>query len=78
MGIEDLAANALTVALQKHSDVLFFSFKKLEEYGAQVIHFLKEKEKEAMLVMSRDLRMRFSKLIHDFSVEKGLRMEKKG
>ncbi len=55
LGIEDLAANALIAAMQVNQQPLFFSFETLEAYGAQVIRYLKEAGKEALLILSRDL-----------------------
>ena len=55
LGIEDLAANALIAAIQANQKPLFFSFKKLDEYGTRVVRSLMETGKEAVLVLSREL-----------------------
>lgn len=66
LGIEDLAANALIAAMQAHREPLFFSFEKLEEYGAQVVRYLKVSGKEVLLVLSRDLTDAFFQEYSDF------------
>ncbi len=50
----DLVANALIAVRQKGMDVVFFSFSRLEKYGACVVDYLRKKGQEAVLVLSRD------------------------
>lgn len=63
IGIEDLVANALIELVEKSAEreVLF---KQLDEYGAQVIKYLNDKEEQAVLVLSKE---RTNEFLHDYS-----------
>ena len=50
----DLVANALIAIKQKGKNITFLAFSQLEKYGACVVEYLKEKGKEAVLLLSRD------------------------
>lgn len=53
IGIEDLAANALIEILTKNGSN-FVTYKELEEYGAEVVSILREKNEKAVLILSRE------------------------
>lgn len=63
IGIEDLVANALIELVEKSEkrDVLF---KQLDEYGAQVIKYLNDKQEQAVLVLSKE---RTNDFLYDYS-----------
>lgn len=63
IGIEDLVANALIELVEKSAEreVLF---KQLDEYGAQVIKYLNDKQEQAVLVLSKE---RTNEFLHDYS-----------
>ena len=50
----DLVANALIAIKEEGKNITFLAFSALEEYGARVVHYLKEKGKDAVLLLSRD------------------------
>lgn len=54
--IEDLIANALIEEMERGSsnDKKFFSYRELEELGARVVKILMDKNKKAVLVLSRE------------------------
>ena len=58
IGIEDLAANALIEILKTKEDSQFSQYcvtlAELEDYGNQVIRYLKGKGEKAMLILSRE------------------------
>lgn len=56
IGIEDLAANAIIEIIEERgvSPDIFVTYKKLEEYGAEVVNVLSEKGEKAVLILSRD------------------------
>ena len=53
IGIEDLAANALIEILSRN-DKRFVAYKDLDEYGAEVVSILREKDVNVVLILSRD------------------------
>ncbi|MDR2720293.1 MAG: hypothetical protein LBC03_05780 [Nitrososphaerota archaeon] len=55
IGIEDLVTNALIGMLMKDATgEKFVTYKQLEDYGAEVIDILREQNKTAVLVLSRE------------------------
>lgn len=52
IGIEDLAANALIEVFDGGRN--FLTYRKLEEYGNEVVRILTEKQEEAALILSRN------------------------
>lgn len=54
VGIESLAVGALIELLQKESPERTISFRKIEEYGNQVVNVLRENGEEAVLILSRE------------------------
>ena len=63
IGIEDLVANALIELVEK-SEKREVLFKQLDEYGAQVIKYLNDKQEQAVLVLSKE---RTNDFLHDYS-----------
>ena len=63
IGIEDLVANALIELVEK-SEKREVLFKELDNYGAMVIRYLKDKQEQAVLVLSKE---RTNKFLHDYS-----------
>lgn len=53
IGIEDLAANALIIALSK-GERRFLTYGEIENYGSSVVQFLNEKGEKAILILSRE------------------------
>lgn len=57
IGIEDLAANAMIEILETKDGVLnqkTVTYAELEDYGAEVVHYLEKKGEEAVLILSRE------------------------
>lgn len=54
VGIESLAVGALVELLQSESGERTVSFRKLEEYGNQVVDVLKWNGEDAILILSRE------------------------
>lgn len=54
--IKDLAANAIIEIMEKNGEQegIFVTYKKLEEYGAEVVNVLYEKGEKAVLILSRN------------------------
>jgi len=70
IGIEDLAANALIEVLSNNNRK-FVTYHELEEYGAEVVRILREKNEKVVLVLSRDSTNRmFRNYSHIFVEEK--------
>lgn len=63
IGIEDLVANALIELVEKSEKREVF-FKELDEYGANVIKYLNDKQEQAVLVLSKE---RMTEFLHDYS-----------
>jgi len=63
IGIEDLVANALIEIAEKSGkrEVLF---KDLNNYGADVVKLLNEKNEQAVLILSKE---RTNEFLHDYS-----------
>lgn len=53
IGIEDLAANALIIALTK-LERNYVTYRELEDYGTRVVKLLNSKGEKAVLLLSRD------------------------
>lgn len=53
IGIEDLAANALIVALSKRNK-RFLTYSEIENYGSSVVQLLNKKGEKAVLILSRE------------------------
>ena len=63
IGIEDLVANAL-IELAEKSEKREVLFKQLDEYGAEVIKYLNNKQEKAVLLLSKE---RTNSFLHDYS-----------
>ena len=63
IGIEDLAANALIELIEKH-DCKFVGFNQILRYGTVIIRILREKNLEAVLLVSRDYT---TDMMHNYS-----------
>lgn len=63
IGIEDLVANAIIELVEKSQrrEVLF---SEINRYGATVIQILSEKDKKAVLILSKE---RTNAFLHDYS-----------
>lgn len=68
IGIEDLAANALIVALTK-LERNYVTYRELEDYGTKVIKLLNSKGEKAVLLLSRDNTNAMFRNYSDFFVE---------
>jgi len=66
IGIEDLAANALIEIIRRDESRRQVSFDILAKYGMQVIRFLQEKNKSAVLILSRERQLSFVRDYSDF------------
>ena len=67
IGIEDLAANALIEILKTKQDNLsqyMVTYAELEDYGAEVVHYLNQKGEKAVLILSREST---SRMLHNYS-----------
>lgn len=67
IGIEDLAANALIEILKTKEDNLSqytVTYAELEDYGAEVVHYLGKKGEKAVLILSREST---SLMLHNYS-----------
>ena len=63
IGIEDLAANALIELVEK-SEKREVLFKELDVYGAMVVKYLKDKQEQAILILSKE---RTNAFLRDYS-----------
>lgn len=63
IGIEDLVANALIELVEK-SEKREVLFEQLDNYGAQVIKYLNNKQEQAVLVLSKE---RTNVFLHDYA-----------
>lgn len=63
IGIEDLAANAL-IELVERSEKREVLFRELDEYGAEVIKYLNDRQQQAVLVLSKE---RTNDFLYDYS-----------
>lgn len=52
--VEDLAANALMAMLAQNSEERFIPYVKMQEYGMQVLHYLKEGGDKGVFIFSRN------------------------
>jgi len=64
IGIEDLVANALIELIERDDECRFVSFVKMMKYGIRIIKILKEKEIEAVLLVSREYK---SEMLYNYS-----------
>lgn len=74
IGIEDLAANALIEILRMAEETgksgsRFVTYKEIESYGEAVLEVLRDEEKKAVLILSRDCTDVFYRNYSDFFEE---------
>lgn len=68
IGIEDLAANALIVAMTK-LERNYVTYRELEDYGTRVVKLLNSKGEKAVLLLSRENTNAMFRNYSDFFVE---------
>lgn len=80
IGIEDLVANALIELVEK-SEKREVLFRELDNYGAEVVKYLNDKNEQAVLILSKE---RTSNFLYDYSdyfelftngIEEGIRLK---